>query len=156
MTGRGAILMTTAALVLGGCGFGESRLNPVNWFRSDAESESVPNVEIVVTEETRPLVAQITGLVVEPTPGGAIIRATALPPVQGWYDSALVRETPDGLPVDGTLTFSFRARPPLTATRASTVQSRELTAGIFVTANTLAGVSRITVTGATNARTARR
>ena len=156
MTRRAVILTTAMALVLSGCGVGQSRLNPFNWFRSGPEVETLAAVPLKETRETRPLVAQITQLVIERTPGGAIIRATGLPPEQGWYDAELVNVDRDGKPIDGVLYFGFHARPPLEPTRVSTVQSRELTVATFVSNITLESVREIRVTGSVNSRSARR
>lgn len=145
----------TLAIALSGCGLRESRLNPFNWFGSGADAETAQPMEIQVRQDTRPLVAQITDLVVERTPGGAIVRVTALPPEQGWYDAGLVAETGD-TPVDGVIAYSFRARPPAAPTRVSTVQSRELVAAVFISDIALATARQIRVTGALNSRTARR
>lgn len=150
MTPRVLMLTTAAALALSGCG--ESRLNPFIWFRSSPQAEILAPLEIDRTDP-RPLVAEITGLAVERTPGGAIIRAAALPPQQGWHHAALVAE---GDAADGVLDYSFRAIPPDTPQRVSTVPSRELTAAVFVSEIDLAGIRTIRVLGATNARTARR
>ena len=156
MTRRAVILTTAMALVLSGCGLGQSRLNPFNWFRSGPEVETLEAVPLEDTRERRPLVAQITQLVIERTPGGAIIRATGLPPEQGWYDAELVNVDRDGQPIDGILYYGFHAQPPLERTRVSTVQSRELTAAKFVSNVTLASVREIRVTGSVNSRSARR
>ena len=156
MTRRGVILTLAAVTALSGCGLGESRLNPFNWFRSGPEARPLEPVVIERPQDTRPLVAQVTALSVERTPGGAIIRATGLPPEQGWYDAALVNADRDGQPVGGVLTYSFRARPPLEPTRVSTVRSRELNVAVFVSDIILASTREIRVTGARNSRTARR
>ncbi len=154
MTPRILCLSTAAALLLTGCG--DSGLNPFNWFRSDPQAETVADADVRVVTDTRPLVDQITTLVVERTPGGAIIRATALPPAQGWYDASLVSLNPDDKAENGVLAFDFRAYPPEAPTRVSTAQSRELTAAVFVSDIVLAGVRQIRVNGARNTRTARR
>lgn len=145
------------ALTLGACGkIRESRINPFNWF---GRSESVEVVaEGVVPgrpNDSRILVAQVTDMEVARQPGGAIIRATGLPPTQGWWDTALVAEN-DGYPVDGVLTYRFVIAEPLTTKPVSTPQSRELTAAVAVSDIKLAGVSQIVVVGAQNSRASRR
>ncbi len=156
MSARQLILLTAIAVILSGCGrISESRFNPFNWFRSDS-GETLAPADVAETRDPRPLVADITSLVVERTPGGAIVRATALPGTQGWFAPELVSATRDGDPVDGVLSFAFRAAPPDGAPRVSTVRSRELAAAVFVTDLTLANVRIIQVTGARNSRVARR
>ena len=143
-------------LVLASCGISETRLNPFNWFGGDRETTTAQAVQIVERTDPRPLVAEITQLVIERTPGGAIVRASDLPPAQGWHGAALVAENPDGEPLNGVLFYSMRALPPDAPTRVSTRQSRELTAAIFISDTLLARVRAIQVTGVQNSRIARR
>ena len=156
MTRQAAILTLAMAVMLSGCGFGQSRLNPFNWFGASPETETLEPVFLQERKDRRPLVSQVTALEVERTPGGAIIRATGLPPAQGWYGAELVNEDRDGQPIDGVLTYSFRSIPPHEPTRVSTVQSRELTVAVFVSDITLAATREIRVTGALNSRATRR
>lgn len=147
------IALALALSVLTGCAtVRESRLNPFNWFGSD--EETVAPVDVV--NERRPLVSQITSLEIERTPGGAIVRSTALPPTQGWFAAELVPVSSGGAPVDGVLSYAFRAVPPETPVRQSTPQSRELTAGTFIPNIVLNQVRVIQVTGSQNSRIARR
>ncbi|MDJ0640892.1 MAG: hypothetical protein QNJ20_18905 [Paracoccaceae bacterium] len=147
------ILVLATAIVLGGCArVADSRLNPFNWF-GGGEEEGVETVEVVETDP-RARVAQITELVVERTPTGAIVRATALPPTQGWYDAALVAA--EDAPVNGAMVYVFRAFPPDGPRPVSTVRSRELTAARALSPQDLAQIRIIRVEGALNARTARR
>lgn len=155
MTPRTLIVTTLLIASLAGCSrISESRFNPFNWFGSDS-NETLAPVD-VETRDPRPLVAEITQLEIERTPGGAIVRATGLPPQQGWFAPELIRETPEGTPPDGVLSYSFRAVPPPQATRVSTRQSRELTAAVYLTDLDLTQVRTIRVTGASNSRAARR
>ena len=150
-----AFLMALPLLVAS-CGLSETRLNPFNWFGGDEETSSAQPLEVVERRDPRPLVAEITQLVIERTPGGAIVRVTGLPPTQGWYGADLVSVTPEGAPIDGVLSYSLRAVPPEAPTRVSTRQSRELTAARFISDTILSGVRVIQVTGAQNSRIARR
>ena len=88
-------------------------------------------------------------------PGGAIVRATGLPPTQGWWDASLVAEN-SGLPVDGVLTYRFVVDQPREATRVSTQQSREVTAAAYLSDIKLEGISQIVVLGAENSQSSRR
>ncbi len=146
--------MVLALGLLSGCAtVSESRLNPFNWFGSDDEETLDP---IAVENERRPLVSEITNLVIERTPGGAIVRVTGLTPTQGWFAPALVNLDPFGNAVNGVMSYSFRAVPPEQTTRVSTVQSRELSAAVFISNAALRDVRVIQVTGARNSRAARR
>lgn len=142
------------SLMTGCARISDSRLNPFNWFGTSQDQEVV--TPVAVADERRPLVANITALVIERTPGGAIVRATALPASQGWFAPELVRVDPDGAPVDGVVSYAFRAVPPKNPQRASTVQSRELSAAVFIPNGQLDRLRAIQVTGAQNARIARR
>lgn len=147
------------AVLVGGCGFEKSRLNPLNWF-GQSKKTTVQKVDPVTgvplpTPDPRGMVAEVTSMRVEQVPGGAIIHATGLPPTQGWWNAALIAQN-DGKPVKGVLTFRFVIVPPPGTTPVSTPQSREVTVATHLTDFQLAGVRAITVTGSRNARTARR
>ena len=150
-------LPLTAALIavtlLGACGaMRESRLNPLNWFK---KSEAVQTAGLTTQRpaDPRPLVAGVVSITIEPYPGGAIVRATGLPPTQGWWDAELV-----ALPVDenGVLVYEFHVFPPPGATPANLPQSREITVAANLSGIRLAGINEIVVQGATNARSSRR
>lgn len=146
------------ALVLAGCGrIRDSRINPFNWF-GRSEPVAVATAEPAVPGrpgDPRILVAEVTDMEVARQPGGAIVRATGLPPTQGWWDAALVAEN-GGLPVDGVLTYRFVIDQPREATRVSTPQSRAVTAAAWLSDVKLANISQIVVLGAQNSRASRR
>lgn len=145
-------------LVLAGCGrVRESRLNPFNWFGRSVETTQAVSEGAVPgrPDDRRILVAQVTDMEVARQPGGAIIRASGLPPTQGWWNTDLVAEN-GGAPVDGVLTYRFVIAEPLKPNRVSTPQSRELTAATYVSDIKLDGVSQIVVLGAENSRSSRR
>lgn len=151
---RRIIIAITLLVTLAGCaGVAESRLNPFNWFgRSSAvETVTVPGV----LPDGRRLVAQVTTMKIEKVPGGAILRATGLPPRQGHYDGELVPVNTDP-PRAGVMTFQFRLKPPFEQTRVSTVRSREVVVARFLSEQTLAGVRQIRVVAAANALAVRR
>ena len=149
-------LPITAVLVLamglGGCaGFSTSRYNPANWF-----GKSQPDVVTtlyVPPDDPRILVAQVTLLKVEPYPGGAIVRATGLPPTEGYWHAELVPQ-----PVDdkGRLVYEFRISPAVADATTGTPYTRQITVAASVSTIKLQGVSSIVVQGATNALSSRR
>ncbi len=143
------------ALGLSGCGIGQSGLNPFNWFNGDEENTAIEDVDTAAVIDDRPLVQSIVSVQTERLPGGIIIRATGLPPQQGWYDAQLVREG-GAAAGTGVVVYSFRARPPEAATRVSTQQSREIVAGIYLSDLELQGVRDIRVLGVENVGTVRR
>ena len=63
---------------------------------------SVDTVNTNPDDDPRPLINQITDLKLERVPGGAILRATGLPPTQGYFDGALLLMN-RGQPVNGVL-----------------------------------------------------
>ena len=141
-----------AVLVLAGCGaIRESRLNPFNWF-GRSEERATP-VNIATPADPRALAAEILAMTVEPYPGGAIVKATARTPSQGWWDAALVARPLDE---NGVLVYDFRIFPPLTGTPTGTPRSREVTAAVAVSDIALQNVTEIVVQGETNARASRR
>ncbi|SNS58938.1 hypothetical protein [Antarctobacter heliothermus] len=158
-----------ATLVLTSCGaVRDSRVNPLNWF---GRSQSAP---VVVTDaEVNPLIprrkesvfrqekdtsyrgttlGEITELVIERRPGGAIIRATAVADQLEAFDLKLVEvEEESGA---GTLTYAFRGLQPRRT--QGPVASRTHTAAVWVTDNQLRDVRVIQVKGARNVRTVKR
>lgn len=153
MIGRLILILTLVGMLAGCASIAESRFNPFNWFGRGQEAETLAPGERPA--DPRPLVDQVTELVVERVPGGAIVRARGLPPTQGYYDGALVSETRN-TPEDGVLTYQFRIVEPATPQRVSTVRSREVIVGLFLSDQTLEGVRSIRVEAARNARVARR
>lgn len=140
-----------ATLVVAGCG---TRLNPLNWFGSSEETIAAAPAEF--TADPRALVAQVTSLKIERTVGGAIIRATGLPPTQGYWDAELVplnNEEPDE---NRVLVYEFRLSEPVFDRPVSTERSREVVVAKFISDRGLNGVRRIQVTGSGNSRTANR
>lgn len=150
------LILTLAALgVLSGCtAISESRLNPFNWFGPGEQVETLVPLDAAPVD-TRPLIDEVTELLVERTPGGAIVRARGLPPTQGYWDGDLVSET-RGEPVDGVLTYEFRIVAPRDPQPVSTRQSREVVVGLFLSDQSLEGVREIRVVAARNTRASRR
>jgi hypothetical protein len=138
-----ALLLTLTA-----CGqVRESRINPLNWFgRSEARPTAPLGQPIPVLPDTRPLVDQVTAMSLERTHGGAILRATGLPPTQGFWDAELVAVTGANVG-EGVLVFDFRLAPPPYLARQGTTFSREVEVATFLSNAQLEGVSRIVVRG---------
>lgn len=143
------LLALMATSVLGACGGGG--LNPGTW--GDNDTTAAPRADRISiftappAEDTRVPVAQVLDVKVERTLEGAVVRATGLPPTQGWWQASLI---PMGVQ-DGVLTYEFRAAPPKAEAAVSTQASREVTVATGLTRGDLALVNRIAVRGATNA-----
>ncbi|KUF11609.1 hypothetical protein [Pseudoponticoccus marisrubri] len=165
---RSLSVLLLSALVLTSCGtVRDSRLNPMNWFgRSTAqpvatEGEVNPLIPRRRASILRPqqddtyrgqLIGDVTELLVERRPGGAVIRATGVADYQGVYDVRLVKvdEESDA----GTLTLDFRAlqlRGP-----QGRPASRTVTAAVWLTDNELGAIRTIRVKSARTVRTSRR
>ncbi|SMX22064.1 hypothetical protein [Boseongicola aestuarii] len=152
MTFSKSTALIASLLALAACGGGDSGSGLFGWLTQEEPVEMLNEVEFAVVRDQRPLVASVESLVIERLPGGIIVRATGLPPMQGWYDAQLVREA-NAAAGPGVLVYSFRARPPETPTRVSTQQSRELIVGTYLSDLELAGITSIRVLAAGNART---
>lgn len=140
-----------ATFALGACStVSNSRLNPFNWFGSSQEAAVISRVG--TPADPRMLVAQVTDMKLEKMPGGVIVRATGLPPTQGYWEAELVAR-----PItDGAIIYDFRVFPPVDMADTSTPQSREVTVAAFLSDIKLEGIREITVQGASNARASRR
>jgi hypothetical protein len=139
-----------ATIAVAGCSrIRDSKLNPFNWFGRSKAEQTVAVDAYGIPPDPRPLVQQVTALEVARQPSGAIIRASGLPPTQGWWEADLLPEN-EGVAVDGVLTYRFVLKEPLEPTRSSTPQSRELTAAVFLSDIRLQDVSKIVVQGASN------
>jgi hypothetical protein len=147
------ILGVTAVMVLTSCGgLRESRLNPLNWFKR-SQVVMVDETVAAVPADPRPLVDQVLALAVEPTAQGALVRATGLSPIQGFYNAELVAR-----PVDenGVLVFDFRIMPPPQLKPVGTARTRQVTVAAALSTVALESVREIVVQGANNARSSRR
>ena len=143
------LLMLVAAA---GC---STRANPVNWFGSSEDTTESLVPEIIENLDDRPLIDQIASMNIERLPGGAIVRATGVTSMQGYWDASLVVEN-NGIPQDGVLILTFRVRPPVTRQPVGNTVTREVVSGVFLSDQTLAPVQTITVIGARNRRSVRR
>lgn len=166
--------LLVSGLTLSACGgMRDSRANPANWFGgSKVERRAAP----VANEAVNPLIPEqansifrrksdedtyagtpiyaVEGVTIERSSGGAIIKATGLSLRQGAFDVRLSPEN-KGEPVDGVLTYAMRAMQ-----RADTPQgperTRRVSAGAFISTQTLSEVRTIRVLGLTNTATTRR
>lgn len=146
---RALILVTVLGLALTGCG--KSRLNPVNWFPKRQSGEAVALYTPPV--DSRGLVDRVLTMKIDPSTGGVILRATGLPPVQGYYDASLVKvDDPKGN--GNRLIYEFRIKPPATPTATGTEPSREVTVATAISNYALQGITSIEVRGAQNAMSA--
>ena len=155
---RAILAVGAVTLALSGCSGGLSTLNPVNWFGTSVEDQSVDGRPLrpLLSEkdrrqsiDTRVFVRAVTSLTVERTANGALIVARGTVPTAGYSGAELVLTKRDS----GQLTYEFRVvapSNPLSATQQTIIAAESLSD------SQLLGISRITVAAATNTRTTRR
>jgi hypothetical protein len=150
------ILTLTLCAGLAGCGsFNANSLNPFTWWGGDDEAAFAVDAEGQFVDP-RPLIGEVTQLVAERTPGGVIIRATGLPPSQGYWSATLIPANAELAPdANGVLAFDFRAFPPPVAPGAGTPRTREIVTGYFLSRQALAGIRTVEVRGERNTRSIR-
>lgn len=161
-------VLVLSALVLSSCSsFKESGFNPYNWY-GESSSEQVASVEGVNplipqrrasifraekdTAYTGQTIGEVTELLIERRPGGAIIRATGVVNRQGSFDVRLVQneaETTGTTAVYDFMAIQLRGS-------VGTDSSRTVTAAVWLTDNQLDGIREIRVKAARNVRSSRR
>jgi hypothetical protein len=173
---KSVIILLAATLILSSCGgWRDSRANPRNWFGS---SSSTPVASVDAQgQATNPLVPQkaakgafsrpdavdlsvpiqiVSELTIEPTPAGAIVRATGLAQRQGAYGAVLRAEQTDPETDKGVLSFTFRVIYPQDATIVGSERTRMIYAARTLSRKELQGISTIRVKAETNIRESRR
>ncbi|NDV01137.1 hypothetical protein [Pseudoroseicyclus tamaricis] len=151
-----AVLLTSSVALAGCAQLSNSRLNPLNWIAAQpAAAPTGPLVEpgdLAPPVDTRRPIAQVTGVEVARSGGGAIVRATGLAASQGWYNAQLVRIGIDGT----TLLYEFRAAAPPEGAATGAPATRRITAADPLDSAELAGITGVRVQGAQNALSAAR
>lgn len=163
---KGAIgSLVIATLLLSGCGFRDSGLNPFNWFgRSQPAATTADGVNPLIPRRTGIMarrdrgypgdtIARITDLTIERLPGGAIIRATGISDRNGPYQARLH-------PQEGTdpsvKAFDFEVVTPNRARSTETELVRTVTVATYLSDRELRGVRTIRVQARSNARASTR
>ena len=82
-----------------------------------------------------------------------MVRATGLPPTQGFWSAELV---PQPLDEKGTLVLEFHVFPPVGSAAVVNQQSREITVAYNLSDIKLQQINQIVVQGASNARASSR
>jgi len=139
-----------ALLALTACSnWSESKVNPTNWF-SGAQADAVVPVATQLPSDPRPLVDRLLSMQIENHTTGVIVRATGLPPTQGYWNAELVAQ-----PVDdkGKLVLEFHLVPPAPGAPVVNQRSREITVAYDVTAYQLRTITSIEVRSASNSMT---
>ena len=145
-------------IILAGCsGFGDSRLNPANWF-GQAESEEAdtyaePTDPALLDE--RPLIAQVTEVQLDKTLGGAILRVVGIAPTQGFFGAELVPLFAER-PVNGELVYFFRVEAPEQPMPQGAPRSRQISVARFIPDGVLSSARQVVVRGQLNQMRSRR
>ncbi|SMC40400.1 MULTISPECIES: hypothetical protein [Primorskyibacter] len=161
--------LVVSALVLASCGtIRESRLNPFNWFgRSQATvvTDGTGAVNPLIPRRRasifRPeaaaysgqLIGEVSELLIERRPGGAVIRATGVSDRLGPFEAKLVKND-DETDAD-TLTYDMRAYQPANPTTQSD-WPRTVTVAVYLTDQELRDIREIRVKSARKIQTSRR
>jgi hypothetical protein len=168
---RPVSVLLLSSLVLTSCGsVRDSRINPLNWFgsgRVETATTGAGEVNPLIPKRResafarKPVdttyygteVAEVTHLVVDRRPGGAIIRASGVSRQQGSFDVQLV-PVPEESDAK-TLTYALSAIQNETG-QVGTAPSRTVTAAVTLTDEELFGIRTIRVKSQNNVRSARR
>ncbi|KIC11182.1 hypothetical protein RA19_07460 [Leisingera sp. ANG-M1] len=167
-----ALAITLAsALVLAGCGWKDSRINPTNWFGKSSAAETSAAVQAntnpLLPQESNArgifakkppkdksvLISQVSELQIERTNSGAIIRAAGIADRQGAFDVELRRSDVEE---EGVLAYDFRVVYPEVSTLAGSEFSRTVNVARTLSHQDLEGIRTVRVNGAQNARESRR
>lgn len=171
---RVVTVLMMSSLTLAGCsGFRDSRANPANWFGTSRTVEAAPTsgaqtANPLIPEKSDSILQRksdaelyqgtpiyaVQDVVIERSSGGAIVKATGLSLRQGAFDVRLIPEN-KGEPVGGVLTYTMRA-VQRTDTPQGPEQTRRVSAGQFISTQTLDAVGEIRVLGQTNSASSRR
>ena len=156
-----ALWPIAACLVLSACG--DSRFNPTRWFGG----ERAPRVETLAPPkgyqekpDSRLPVAQVLSAKWEQTVEGRLLVVTAIAPTKGWWDVALVPETPQPADrirpdADGVLRLRLVGAPPAADSTTARMPAQPgvdtLTVAFPLSSTALRDIGTVVVTGGTNA-----
>ena len=168
---RAVGVLILSALVLTSCGtVRDSRLNPFNWFGRGSSERVVSSTDAAAVNPLIPrgrasvfrteedttyrgaLIGEVSELLIERRPGGAIVRATGIADRQGPWEVRLVKD--EAAAEADTLTYDMRAYEQARPVGAE--PSRTVTTALWLSDNDLLGIRTIRVRGARNAQVSRR
>lgn len=148
-------------LVVSGCAtVRDSSFNPLNWWGSkearaaDVTADGAPLQRVMLDDQTEGLrIAALASLDTDQIPGAIIIRAMGVADRQGYTNATLIPAFSED---SATLAYDFVVLPPDFATAVGPQRTREITAAVKISRQSLEGVKRIEVRSATNALQIRR
>lgn len=146
--------------VLAGCG--DSSLNPMRWFDRGGAPRGPQTLEprggYADTDQRLP-VPQVLSARWEPTVEGRLLVVTAIAPTKGWWDVALVTETPQPAGrvrpgPDGVLRLKLVGAPPLAEDTAARMPAQPgadtLTVAFPLSNAALEWIDSVTISAALN------
>ncbi|SMG29781.1 MULTISPECIES: hypothetical protein [Paracoccus] len=168
MRSRTLGILACTMLVLAGCGrMGDSSWNPMRWFGSSSEPQTLEPEGGYPTsvQDGRIPLARVTGAKWEPIYEGRMLVVTGLGASKGWWDVALVTEVP--MPKgrirpdeNGVLRLRLVGKPPQPGTFAAVnppnPASDTATVALTIPNAVLPSLREVVITGATNSVTLRR
>jgi hypothetical protein len=147
---RNGLLLLAGAAVLAGCSM------EIPDFMGRQSSSGTYNLNILGKKEPlpEPRPVQLRQAVAERALFGVIVRVTAEAPTQGWHTAQMV---PVGTGPDkaGILSFQLMALPPASPQPVGPVQTRVLTAAVFIPSITARKLNGYRVAGGTSIQTVR-
>lgn len=161
---RPLILVLAASLAVSGC---SSRLNPINWFDRTPSTPTTlePRGGYAASDDSRQAIPQIISAKWEPLNEGRLLVVTGVTPTKGWWDAALIPETPQAAgrlrpDADGVLRLRFVANPPLPDSPDARLPANpavdSITAAVALSNLRLSGITQVIVTSGSNAVSLRR
>lgn len=157
-----ALWPIAACLILSACG--DSSLNPTRWFGAERAPRGpetlAPPKGYQEKADARLPVAQVLSARWEPTVEGRLLVVTALAPTKGWWDVALVTETPQPggrvrPDADGVLRLRLVGAPPPAGSAAARMPAQPgvdtLTVAFPLGSTALRDIGSVTVAGGANA-----
>lgn len=160
------LVLICLALIPSGCGRADSALKPWRWLQGTArEPATLEPAGGYRRDDPRAPVAQILSARWEPLTEGQLLVVTGLPSTTGWWNAALVPETPQPAgrlraDDDGVLRLRLLASPPPADAdppqRAARPGADTITTALAISTVALAGIEQVTIEGAANAITLQR
>lgn len=159
-----SLLILSLCAVLAGCGDGGSSLNPMRWFGGGGAPRQpqtlAPKGGYRVAVDSRLPFPQILSARWEPTTEGRLLVVTAIAPTKGWWNVALLTQTPQPAgrlrpDADGVLRLRLVGSPPPAGSAEARTPARPgvdtVTLAFPVSNAALGLMDQVTIAAANNA-----